>query len=92
LERGHDRGGSYGRTLSHHSGRRMQQQKKVKNTIHRGLRWPRTYKSHTTINKKHAGGMNEGQERRFNQHGSLGGAQFDCFGDDQVGQGGKTLK
>ncbi len=34
--------------------------KKVENKIHRGLRWPLTNKSHTTINRKHTGAMKEG--------------------------------
>ncbi len=64
--------------------------KKVKN--YRGLRWPPMNKSHTTINKKHAGAMKEGKENRFDWHGVGGEVRFDCFGDDSVGRGVKKLK
>ncbi len=47
--------------------------KRVENKINRGLRWPPTNKSHTTINKKHAGATNEGQERRFDSGMEHGG-------------------
>jgi hypothetical protein len=71
----------------------MERQKKVENKIHcGGLRRPPTNKSHTTINKKHTGATKDGQERRLDWHGACGGAWFDHFGDNQVGQGGKKLK
>ncbi len=70
----------------------MERRKKVENKIHRGLRRPPTKKSHTTINKKHAGALKEGQEGRFDRHGAWGGGRFDRFGDDRVGRGGKKLK
>jgi hypothetical protein len=66
--------------------------KKIENKIHHGLRRPPMNKSHTTINRKHAGATKEGQERRFAQHRAWGGAPFDRFGDNRVGQGGKKLK
>jgi hypothetical protein len=90
LERGRDRGGTCGRTLLHHSGQRMEQQKKVKNKIHPGLRRPPTNKSHTTINKKHAGATKEGQERRFDRHGAWGGRNLIVLGTIKLGRGVKN--
>ncbi len=65
-------------------------EKKVENKIHRGLRRPPTNKSPTTINRKHVGAAKEGQERRFDRHGAWGGRDLIVLGTIKLGGGVKN--